>query len=150
MPTVGSDLDKYGWLFRATVTAVDSVNKVVTLSGNFWLLAPGYGYDDPDTEYLEKASFTSLKLYLAENNYPVEDYLLLEPGTRQPAGWPVPVDWSAANPAYFRRNAALNITGDGIQYLGGTILAPIPDAGTMALFATGLLPAMFALRKRQK
>ncbi len=158
LPTItGGDLHKYGWALKATVTSVDLPNRTATYAGEFYLLAPGYGFDDITTEYLEKATFTNLKAVWEPDwsKATVSGYLLAEVGTRQPTNessitWPVPVDWSAANPGYFTGTFISDADSQSGRsgWLYGTLSAPIPDASTIVLFSVGLLPAIRLVRRR--
>ncbi len=161
LPQVGSDLDKYGWAMKMTrtsseLTIVDGSPVLLQkFVGEFYLLAPGYGFTDVATEYLEKFTFHDLTLVVsAAPEWSLSGYLFAEPNTRQPAGWPAAVDWSAANPLFFSgklirerfSGSTPGVIGAGRLY--GTIGGPIPDASTLVLFGTGLLPAIRLLRRR--
>ena len=140
------------------MTFVDIANKTAKYAGTFYLLAPGYGFDDINTEYLEKATFTNLTAVWDStwSTAVVKGYMYGEVGSRQPTNdsavtWPVPVDWSAANPGYFsgvfETDPDPNTSRSGWLY--GTLSAPIPDASTVLLFGSGLLPVFVALRSRK-
>lgn len=161
LPTIGGDLNKYGWAMQARVTAFDTTTRTVTFAGTFYLLAPGYGFDDVVTEYLEKATFTNLTATFDSSlsQATVRGYMYAEVGNRQPTNessqqWPVPVDWSAANPGYF--SGVLEVVrrqptdlDKHVGYLYGTLSAPIPDASTVMLFGSGLLPVLAVFRRRK-
>jgi len=91
-PQVGSDLDRYGWALKGTIVSISGYT--ITYSGEWWILAPAYGFSSTDTQYLERGTFEMTAVYLPDwSTATVTGRAYPEPGTRKPGVWPRPVDW---------------------------------------------------------
>ncbi len=128
----GNDLDKYGWALYATF---DSVNgNVATYHGTFRVYAPGYGYTVNDGDILEHGTFTATATFFDAFDANVTGVFLADVGDLQPPGWPVPVDFSPANPGIF--TGTFTSSPNGPQFLSGTLeTAAVPEPGSLALAA---------------
>ena len=129
----GDDLSKFG--FTLDAIEGETVGEITSYSGTFVIYAPGYGYT-PD-QPLETGTFTG-------QSGPSDNFLFdrlftgifnATPGTLQPAGWPIPVDFSPGFPARFTGGFAPNDFG-GSDFRGTlTTFAPtaVPEPGAVAL-----------------
>jgi hypothetical protein len=124
----GSDLSKYGWALYATLGSVSG--NVANYSGTFRIYAPGYGYSVNDGQILEHGSFTATATFTNPFDANVTGVFLADVGSLQPPGWPVPVDFSAANPGIF--NGTFTSSANGAQFLTGT-LTTVPEPASLSL-----------------
>lgn len=150
----GNDLSKYGFsLYTSSVTPLS--NNVVDYNGTFRIFAPGYGYTANDGDILEHGNFTTLATFTDPYNATLAGVFTADPGFLQPKGFPVPVDFSLANPAQFK--GTFHSDPNGNQSLKGTLQsfcptnnAAVPEAGTLPLLAVGgLALGLVAVRRKR-
>lgn len=151
----GGDLDKYAWTMTMTLIPGSRVGKSASYNGEMLLYAPGYGYTP--AEYLEKASFTVDAVFNNRwTSAALSGDFLAEVGARQPAGWPVPVDWSSVNPmAVFEGTWSYKTTSpidpphvDGKDYIEARVITTVPEPGTIMAAMALLAPAGLMFRRR--
>lgn len=131
LPQVGSDLDKYGFSMNAVIDSIDLGSRTVVYSGTTYLLAPGYGFDTQE-QYLELFDWTMTAIYNEDwSACTVSGTMNAEYGARQPAGWPVAVDWSNGNPGTF--TGTFNV---------------VPEPATLGLVIFGAVAALLRRRRR--
>lgn len=124
----GNDLNKYGWALYATFDSASG--NVAHYHGTFRIYAPGYGYTVNDGQILEHGTFTATATFTNPFDANVTGTLLADVGSLQPPDWPVPVDFSPANPGLFTGTFTSSV--DGPQVLSGT-LRTVPEPATLTL-----------------
>lgn len=151
LPQVGSDLDKFGFALSGQIDSISG--QTFGYSGNWWILAPGYGFDDTGTEYLEKGTFDFTGVYTSDwAQADISGYMYPEVGDRQPTNdsgteWPDPVDWSSAGRAYFEGISLSKQGEDGSDLLTGTMV--VPEPATWLIWCLLGATAWIAARRRR-
>ena len=146
----GNDLNKYGFAMDGTIGAING--HTVTYTGQWWILAPGYGFSSTTTQSLEHGTFDFQAVFAT--NWATADVtgsMLADPGTQKPTGWPVPVDWSSANPGYFQGEFVSGYPNSpNTGTLTGTLDGPVPEPATIIIWSLlgGLGIAIAHLRRR--
>ena len=151
----GNDLSNYGFALYAT-SATDNGNGTANYSGTFRIYAPGYGYSVNDLGILEHGSFSATATFSDPYNALVNGLFTADPGALQPTDgprpWPVPVDFSGANPAQFTGN--FSSSPNGQQSLTGRLTtanpAAVPEPGTLPLLALGAVALTCVGLRRRK
>jgi PEP-CTERM motif len=134
------DLPNYGMAIYGSATS--QVGNVDTFSGTFRLYAPGLGYSANDGQILDHGTFNGTVTFSDSSDTfgVVAGTFLSDPGSFQPPGFPVAVDFYPANPLAF--NGTYSVSA-GVATLSGN-LRTVPEPGSLSL--AGICLGGLALR----